>query len=201
MSDAEKHPRRSAELQALLDEIEAEEARSRVRAEGVPAAPAPPEADAVVAEAAMAAPAAPQPSVGATSPVVARSPRRSRRALFLAGGAAAAVVTIVAISVGGSSDRSDPGDVPKTSVGVAVVGSTGPDGHTTPVITTAPMTTNGGRAVVIVTGTDGDTHQVPTMTPSATTPGATRLLVLGTESSSQPPTAGRTTAEPSATNS
>ncbi|SDO52624.1 hypothetical protein SAMN04515671_1222 [Nakamurella panacisegetis] len=175
MSDR-AHPHRSPELQALLDEVEQAMAREAAapgaadRPADPPSTTEPPSAEPTSTGGSPDAGAGLAPT-GTTEPVAlpTRSARRSRRALLLAGSAAAAVVAIVAVSDRGTPGDNHPATVPKPGVGVAVIGSTGPDGRTTRVTTTAPTTTSGNRLIVLVTGADGSTSTVPALTSAPST--------------------------------
>lgn len=159
-----------------------------------PAAGAVPGTTVPVAEAAAAAsPADAAPAPAAVAPVqdqqdaIALSvaaPQRPRRAMALAGGVAAAVVAIVAITVGNRLAAVPSSSVDqKLPVGYAVVGSVGSDGRSTAVTVTAPMTTVGGKLVALVAGADGTTRQAPVLTVLSSTPATSPPADSGTSPS------------------
>ena len=88
---------------------------------------------------------------------------------MLAGGVAAAVVAIVAISVGNRGSTPAAAD-PHSAAKVAMVQSTGPDGRTTVMTVTAPVSTVNGVVVALVADADGNLRSLPvvTATPPAT---------------------------------
>lgn len=114
--------------------------------------------------------------------------RNKRRALVLAGGVAAAVVAIVAITIGSGPGGSDATARPDES---AVVRSVGPDGQATAITVTAPTTTIGGRPVVVVPGANGGTQQLPVLALVTTAAGSTTVVSTTTRTSTSGPTAAR----------
>lgn len=188
MSDpGDIHSARSPELQALLDEIAAEAAReeelrtsaevesstdtpvAEVGSEPLPEAePATQTAAVAGAESSTAIPLIDLPPAVVTQndPAAAialarATPRRPRRAMALAGGAAAAVVAIVAIAIGnGSAPAAPPPENQPLPDAYTVIASVGPDGQSTDVTVTAPMTTAGGRIVALSSSPSGATFPV-----------------------------------------
>jgi len=96
-------------------------------------------------------------------PAAARPLRDRRRAFVLAGGVAAAVVAIVAVTVHGAPGTAS-NDAPVDRTGTAVVRSTGSDGKPSQPTVTAPMSTVGGQLVALVTNTDGSVSRLPVQT-------------------------------------
>jgi len=96
-------------------------------------------------------------------PAAARPRKDRRRAFVLAGGVAAAVVAIVAVTVHGAPETAS-NDAPVDRTGTAVVRSTGSDGKPSQPTVTAPMSTVGGQLVALVTNTDGSVSRLPVLT-------------------------------------